>query len=363
MFEREPSQAEASPASFPSDFIRAPKDGVILDTSLLTLELERGAAGNIFLNLSFKDHAGSSSHFAAIDDLESKVIESIRAAAASAVQEPLGELELMLSKLRILGSLVEPIESAVDEGAVFNSPFGKSMREAACLRSESWLSAVSRDDLARLITASEIRPGIILVSASSQILLANSFLRLQEHYESPRFKGTTFSLEDFKAWYSEQESAQGFSYYVDWGGFNLPGQALRSFESLFKVDGMPAEMTLRNKLSAFERVNYVIGTVEFDAATLRHELAHALYATAEEYRKAVSAVLTDVDTTEIRDWLRKTGYDPSVFEDEIQAYLNEGPEDLRDYGFGTPPILDAAVRIRAIYDRFFSEEASIRPRN
>lgn len=147
----------------------------------------------------------------------------------------------------------------------------------------------------------------------------------------------------------------GFGYCFDWGGFNLPGSALLSFESAFKDQGHPAERALRAKLSAFKGVEYVIGSVDFDTGTLRHELAHALFAVSRDYRSRVADALHGVDLSKITGWLTEQGYDQSVFADEVQAYLNEDPDDIIEYGFGTEPVLEASAKIRAIYNSLLPE--------
>ena len=62
--------------------------------------------------------------------------------------------------------------------------------------------------------------GIYLVRFDSQYALASTFLRIQEHYESSRFRGRVFSLEDYMDWYAGRFGA--FTYYQDWSGFKRP---------------------------------------------------------------------------------------------------------------------------------------------
>ena len=53
--------------------------------------------------------------------------------------------------------------------------------------------------------------GLILVRAEHQYTLASAFLRFQEHYESPKFRGEIFSLEEFMDWYAVEVG--NFTYY------------------------------------------------------------------------------------------------------------------------------------------------------
>ena len=67
------------------------------------------------------------------------------------------------------------------------------------------------------------------VSFPNQYLLAATFLRFQEHYESPKFRGRIFDWEEFMDWYAEQKGK--FSYLQDWSGFNLPSPVFEPFRS------------------------------------------------------------------------------------------------------------------------------------
>ena len=62
----------------------------------------------------------------------------------------------------------------------------------------------------------KITDKIILVSADSQEELNRTFLRFQEHYESPEWKGKIFTDGQFRAWYSEKYGAN--TYERDWSG-------------------------------------------------------------------------------------------------------------------------------------------------
>ena len=52
-------------------------------------------------------------------------------------------------------------------------------------------------------------------------------MRFQEHYESPEFTGTVFTVGAFRKWYAETYGA--FTYASDWSGFNIPGTVLEPF--------------------------------------------------------------------------------------------------------------------------------------
>ena len=127
----------------------------------------------------------------------------------------------------------------------------------------------------------------LLVFDSSEEL-ASVFLRFQEYYESPEFRGKVFSLEDFKGWYTKN-SPSGmktgeFKYYSDWNGFNVPSSILESFR-----DGSfdPLSKEERKFLDMFRDEKepfYVIGVLKggdgFDDS-MRHEIAHGMFYTNE----------------------------------------------------------------------------------
>ena len=47
-----------------------------------------------------------------------------------------------------------------------------------------------------------IAGGLFLVRFNTQYELASTFLRIQEHWESSRFSGRVFSLEEYMDWYA-----------------------------------------------------------------------------------------------------------------------------------------------------------------
>src|SRR3990167_8171616 len=83
------------------------------------------------------------------------------------------------------------------------------------------------------IKLEEIIKNIFHLNVDTQEELTTTFLRFQEHYESPEFKGKIFTLEEFKKWYilnSPNGKKTGrFTYYEDWAGFNIPSEVLEPF--------------------------------------------------------------------------------------------------------------------------------------
>lgn len=167
---------------------------------------------------------------------------------------------------------------------------------------------------------------------SKQADLSKTFLRFQEHFESPQFRGKVFKLEDFKRWYKKTHKHRGkdkgkFTYYDDYCGYNIPSKILVPFRR-----GKFNPLNWREKwlLEQFKDVRgrfYIIGTYaertrNVGGDTLRHEVAHAMFYCNPRYRKEVKSHLAKVDLTELKKALKKGGdYHKSVILDECHAYI------------------------------------------
>ena len=163
-----------------------------------------------------------------------------------------------------------------------------------------------------------IGKGIYLLGFRTQYELTSTFLRVQEHYESPKFHGRVFTLEQYMDWYAGRYG--NFTYYQDWSGFNVPSTAFRAFlDGKFDPLSDKEKQLLRLFKDLRERF-YVIGV--YDGGTkhsLTHELAHALYFIDDDYRHAVRKAMRGYDTSALAKQLAKTGYAQHVIRDEIQA--------------------------------------------
>ena len=171
--------------------------------------------------------------------------------------------------------------------------------------------------------------------------MAFHFLRFQEHYESPRFKGTIFTWAQYVAWY---KSARGsFSYPFDWAGYNFPGHILTPFRQGAFDPLTRREQAMLKALEGVTDQDYVIGSLGSDLGSLKHELAHAFWHLDADYRSQVQAVLAGGDYRSQEAALAEgDGYDPSVFQDEIQACAVEGYRE-------TAPDAERRKKIRAIF--------------
>lgn len=162
--------------------------------------------------------------------------------------------------------------------------------------------------------------GIYLLRFRTQYELAATFLRVQEHYESPRFHGRIFSLEQYMDWYAARHG--NFTYFQDWSGFNVPSTALQPFyEGKFDPLSEKERQLLRLFKDLRERF-YVIGVYDSGAKdSLTHELAHALFFVDDSYRKAVRAAMRGYNTATLGRQIAEAGYARHVIPDEIHAYI------------------------------------------
>ena len=187
----------------------------------------------------------------------------------------------------------------------------------------------------------------VLVKADSQEELGNTFIRFQEHYESPnpKFRNQIFTLGEFKSWYNIE---YGSNYVTDWTGFNFPSRVLESFRHGLFDPLTNEESNLLNLLKYRHDNFYVIGAQ--DETTLKHELTHALYATNDKYKSEIDNVL-DKNRKKISktyNHLLKIGYTKEVIYDEIQAYTIDG-----DTNFIWEYLdLNTIRKIQEIYQRY-----------
>ncbi|MFB9269641.1 ABC transporter ATP-binding protein [Bradyrhizobium erythrophlei] len=198
------------------------------------------------------------------------------------------------------------------------------------------------------IVKSRVADGIYLLRFRTQYELAATFLRIQEHYESPRFHGRVFSLEEYMDWYAAHSG--NFTYYQDWSGFNVPSTALQPF-----FDGKFDPLSEKEKrlLRLFSRLRepfYVIGVFDDGkgSRSLTHEIAHALYFTNAAYREAVQAAIRRYDTSVLARQIAQAGYARHVIPDEMQAYIVAPSGDL---GAALGPIQPLRRELRALFKR------------
>lgn len=208
----------------------------------------------------------------------------------------------------------------------------------------------------------EIAENIFHLNFPNQLELTSTFLRFQEHFESPHFRGKVFSLEEFKSWYIKN-SPKGketgkFTYYSDWLGFNIPSHILEPFYQ-GKFD--PLSIKEKALLDLFEDRRgskfYIIGTFGPSNYVLKHEIAHGLFYTNPDYKKEVLNVLEDIsqrDRKSLEEYLAaRGGYHPSVFVDEIHANVLSNIQRLRKRGINTEDLKPLSRRLNQVFRRYY----------
>ena len=177
-----------------------------------------------------------------------------------------------------------------------------------------------------IVTVTKKEFNSVLIQTDSNESLAYTFLRFQEHYESPKFKDQIFTIGQLKRWYSETYGAD--TYTKDWVGFNFPSYVLKPFrEGLFD----PLTKEEQDLLDLFKYRNdnfYIIGAN--NNTTIRHELAHALYQYSLNYQQEINQICNNKTykkhIKKIRQYILNKGYHIDVINDEIQAYVTDNDD-------------------------------------
>jgi len=205
----------------------------------------------------------------------------------------------------------------------------------------------------------KIMPHTYHLDFGTQYELAMHFLRVQEYYESPKFRKQMFTLVDYMDWYARTKGKGAFTYTKDWSGFNVPSWALmevyRSSTNVPDFNRYDEFMRrIIDRVMREEWINdtsarhcgeigpfYFIGTFAGGGINkkgkrddvLAHEVAHALYYVNEEYKFEVDRLLDawrhgeghvgeELDSAD--DVLAGMGYHRYTMQDEIHAYSATG---------------------------------------
>jgi len=197
---------------------------------------------------------------------------------------------------------------------------------------------------------------IFEITANKKSDVAKIVVRLQVHYDHKDFKNKIFSLDEFKKHYSGNKE---FTYYYDWNGFNMPDYAVKNFLA-GKFDPLsPEEKWLMDNIRTnvdTSKPYYIVGYSNGDEPTINHERAHALYYLSPEYKEDVDAIVDSIPKSELgtlNEFLKVRNYHPSVYKDEMQAYLMADKDYLIKYnGWRDSYELDHQ-ELCIVFDRYF----------
>ncbi len=198
----------------------------------------------------------------------------------------------------------------------------------------------------------------------SQWQLAKTLLRFQEHFESPKFRGKIFSLDEFKRWYIANsplgKKTGKFTYCRDWDGFNIPSKILLPF---YKGRFDPLSIEEQSLLRLFKNKRkgrfYIVATSKNSSQhLLNHEIAHGLYYTNPAYKREVTRILNKIDKKvekKIIDYLAKYGggYHPSVWADEIHAHIVANLSYLKKQGVDAYELLKINKELNDVFNKYF----------
>lgn len=166
--------------------------------------------------------------------------------------------------------------------------------------------------------------GVLHLKFRRQEYMTRGLLRMQEHHESPKFRGKVFSVSQYRDWCKSTEKDGNFDYFTRVQGFNLPSSALRAFIlGEFNPLGVEEKAildALRQEPGRF----YVIAT--YRSADIVHEMAHARWYLDRAYQKAAKDILKGSEVNLLCRKLAEDGYHRAVVLDEAHAYLLETPQ-------------------------------------
>lgn len=177
---------------------------------------------------------------------------------------------------------------------------------------------------------------ILVIEYPSNKELNLSFYRIDTSWEGhPDLVGRKFSCDEFLDLYSDENgnfNIQGYeidgvpmSYFQYWDGTNISVKDFNKFLKLFKKDLSNREIIIKNLASSLPCNGYIITfTTGGLLSTKNHEYAHAFSYVYPDYKQRVQVVVDSL-TPEIKakfiSGLEGMGYNPAVYNDELQAYL------------------------------------------
>ena len=250
--------------------------------------------------------------------------------------------------------LFRALWAAESGGVRFRSNDGNNRFDIHTAIEERRIATLTQEQLMADIVVAQPVENVVHLAFPNRFRLTYSLMRVQEHYESPEYAGKIFSRSEFKAWFAGTQEHGAFSYYQKWSGFNFPGEILKpfrngSFDPLDMAERAALEV-LRNYSGRFYVIATILGS---DDGTLRHEVAHGLYYTQPEYRKAVDELLEGQNLSAVEGVLQLLGYSRDKFRDECHAYILNDLKWLESRaGIEIEPFRDLSEKLNRVFAKF-----------
>lgn len=177
--------------------------------------------------------------------------------------------------------------------------------------------------------------GIYLIESIDNVDLGMLFLRVQETLDHPKYRNKHFDLIEFVYNY-QKENKNVFDYCKKFVGYNITSRLIEfvyinSFQrNIFDIQMEEIYKTIRSKQRKDEESKpfFLMGTMNGDISTLKHELHHAFFDIDRLYRKNMLSLVKELRVNfpakykEIVKDLKSYEYAPAVIKDEIAAYIS-----------------------------------------
>jgi hypothetical protein len=177
------------------------------------------------------------------------------------------------------------------------------------------------------MTFKQILPNIYCLCSDSLSEQGSTFVRIQEFFESPKFKGKIFTHKQYREWFKKTIGKGKYTYNTFYIGFNVPFFAFEpflqgKFDPLSKYEHKIIKL-IKNLPTPF----YIIGICPTDKdfeTSIKHEIAHGLWFLNSKYRnymkKAIKKLPKNV-ISHLHKFLKDNGYHKDVYNDEVHAYI------------------------------------------
>lgn len=168
---------------------------------------------------------------------------------------------------------------------------------------------------------------VFLVTADTKTELAKVFVRMQGCVDSSEFRDKIFSVAEYEKWFMADGKYDLYNAFL---GYNIPNYIIDLFDNgNFKNISDDEQWLLDNiKKNKPRGPYYIIGYIKGHIATLKHELAHALYYLNSSYKNEAAIIVRGFTTNTSLDCLGKLSaffkqlkYNEAIYTDEIHAYL------------------------------------------